>query len=237
MMLTELTIPQSDRLSQAVIAGSCRQYAGHENSKEVTTIHDERSSCLVEEACRGLPVRFKPIRLVINKPSKYALYRIHALTFPSKYTIDSRNRTPWDSRYPMPTHHYHPDRSMVPVNGKGKGKAIATWPTTSSSHHVPPEKPTRGPNPSHSTFAQSQTSINPLITEGNHLREKYSSNTWTSSSDNPDLPSDEEGKDDRERFILQYNRLAQRHGIRPLVPGDFSPGAVGYRNAPGDEVC
>ncbi|KAI1308891.1 hypothetical protein F5Y03DRAFT_84939 [Xylaria venustula] len=193
---------------------------------EVTTMHDDRSSCLVEEECRGIPVRSKPICFIINQPSRYALYRIHALTFSSKYTIDSRNRTPyrtpWDSRYPMPTHHYHSTRSMFSGNEKGKGPAIATWPATSDSHVVFPGN-SRRLNPSHSTLAQSQTSANPLIPEGNNLREKYSSNTWTSSSDNPDLPSGEEEKDDREQFVLQYNRLAQRHGIRPLVPGDFSP--------------
>ncbi|KAI1424424.1 hypothetical protein F5Y12DRAFT_797202, partial [Xylaria sp. FL1777] len=69
----------------------------------------------------------------------------------------------------------------------------------------------------------------PLIIEGNPRREKHSSNTWTSSSENLDLPSDDEGKNDRDQFIVEYNRLAQRHGLRTLVPGDFSS-IAGYTN-------
>ncbi|KAI1347943.1 hypothetical protein F5Y01DRAFT_329006 [Xylaria sp. FL0043] len=118
---------------------------------------------------------------------------------------------------------------MIPTKGKGKEPVVATWPTSSNSHNFPLAKSGHRPNISRSMLAQSQTSNNPSLVENNPRSEKCSSNTWTSSSDNPDLPSDEEGKDDRERFVLEYNRLAQRHGLRPLVPGDFSPSSVSYR--------
>ncbi|KAI0903070.1 hypothetical protein F4823DRAFT_629708 [Ustulina deusta] len=112
---------------------------------------------------------------------------------------------------------------MVPAKGKGKESAVATWPTLSNSHIVSPGKSARRPSLSQSIFAPSHTSNNPPLVEGNPCSEKHSSNTWTSSSENPDLPSDEGAKDDREHSILEYNRLARRHGLRPLVPGDFSP--------------
>ncbi|KAI0814391.1 hypothetical protein GGR55DRAFT_700682 [Xylaria sp. FL0064] len=105
---------------------------------------------------------------------------------------------------------------MIPTKGEGKEPVVATWPTGSNSYNAPLSKSGHRPNASQSMLAQSQTSNNPRS-------EKHSSNTWTSSSDNPDFPLDEEGKDDREQFVLEYNRLAQRHGLRPLVPGDFSP--------------
>ncbi|KAI1283439.1 hypothetical protein F5Y07DRAFT_408768 [Xylaria sp. FL0933] len=112
---------------------------------------------------------------------------------------------------------------MVPTKGKGKEPVVAIWPTSSNSHNALLAKSGHSPNISRSMLAQSQTSNNPSLVGNDPRSEKHSSNTWTSSSDNPDLPSDEEGKDDREWFILEYNRLAQRHGLRLLVPGDFSP--------------
>ncbi|KAJ2979016.1 hypothetical protein NUW58_g7312 [Xylaria curta] len=116
------------------------------------------------------------------------------------------------------------DRHLPSEEGKGKGKelVVATWPS-------------RRPSLSQSVFTQAQTaqdnfqtSNNTLLAEGKHLTGNDSSNTWTSSSENPDLPS-EDGKEDRESFILEYNRLAQRHGIRSLVPEDF-PTMTGYAN-------
>ncbi|KAI0434621.1 hypothetical protein F5Y09DRAFT_337572 [Xylaria sp. FL1042] len=112
---------------------------------------------------------------------------------------------------------------MVPTKGKEKEPVAATWPTISNSHNASLAKSTHRPNVSQSILTRSQTSNNPSFVENKPRSEKHSSNTWTSSSDNPDLLSDEEAKDDRERFVVEYNRLAQRHGLRPLVPGDFSP--------------
>ncbi|KAI0457052.1 hypothetical protein F5B21DRAFT_521725 [Xylaria acuta] len=136
----------------------------------------------------------------------------------------------------MPSHTHHQDRSMVTAKGKGREPAVATWPAPSDPNIVSPRKPTRRPKLSQSIFTQprttrhgSQTSNNIPLAEGSHHGGNHSSNTWTSSSENPDLPS-EDGNDGREHFILEYNRLAQRHGIRPIVPGDFSPQA-GHANA------
>ncbi|KAI0540068.1 hypothetical protein GGR58DRAFT_511920 [Xylaria digitata] len=119
----------------------------------------------------------------------------------------------------MPPHHYHRDRSVAPTKEKGKESATGTWPTPSNPHIVFPGASTRRPSLSQSIFTQPRASSNPR-------NEKHSSNTWPSSSENPDAPSDGEGKDNRERFFLEYNRLAQgvtQHGLRPLVPEDFSP--------------
>ncbi|KAI0865740.1 hypothetical protein F4860DRAFT_500363 [Xylaria cubensis] len=114
---------------------------------------------------------------------------------------------------------------MVFTKGKGKESAAATWPAPLDFKNISPRKQTHRPKLSKSIFAQpettqhsSQTSNNTPLVEGSHHDGNHSSNTWTSSSENPDLPSE----DDRENFILEYNRLAQRHGIRPIVPGDFS---------------
>ncbi|GAW17287.1 hypothetical protein ANO14919_067420 [Xylariales sp. No.14919] len=122
----------------------------------------------------------------------------------------------------MPPHHSRRDRSVVPTE-KGKEPAVRTWPTPSNPHIVSPGKSTRRPSLSQSLFAQPQASSNPPLIEGNLHSEKHSSNTWTSSSENPELGSDGNGKDNQEKFVLEYNRLAQQHGLRPLVPEDFSP--------------
>ncbi|KAI2633891.1 hypothetical protein GGS21DRAFT_117834 [Xylaria nigripes] len=106
---------------------------------------------------------------------------------------------------------------------KGKEPAAMPWPTSVDLHIVTPRK-----NLSQPTFPQPQTIVGPSQTsntlplaEANTRVDNHSCNTWTSSSENPDLSPDEDGKDDRERFTIAYNRLAQRHGIRILVPGDF----------------
>lgn len=60
------------------------------------------------------------------------------------------------------------------------------------THHAPNHAPFAGGNPS---------------------GEDPRSHTWTSSSENPDLPLDEDNKDDRKIFILEYNQLAQKVNI------------------------
>lgn len=76
----------------------------------------------------------------------------------------------------------------------------------SSLHIASARKSARRSDVSQSTSAQPQT------TQGAHLafNSNHSSNTWTSSSENPDLPLGEDAKDDRAQFVLEYNRLAQR---------------------------
>ncbi|KAI8947942.1 hypothetical protein F4801DRAFT_604981, partial [Xylaria longipes] len=183
----------------------------------------------VEERSRSVAGRFNLIHLVISPQPKHAPYRIKSPSHSSKYTIISRFSAPWGSLSPvhsMPPHSHHQDRSMVSPKGKGRESVVATWPPPSDPNLVSPRKPTQRPKLSQSIFTQpqttqrsSQTLNNIPLAEGNHHDGNHSSNTWTSSSENPDLPSE----DGREHFILEYNRLAQRHGIRPIVPGDFSP--------------
>ncbi|KAI1130925.1 hypothetical protein F5Y10DRAFT_288352 [Nemania abortiva] len=127
--------------------------------------------------------------------------------------------------------HHHPQgRSMVPAKGEGEESVTTTWPAPSDLHITSSRKSTHRPGLSQSILAQPQTiqsspqaSNDPALVEGNPRNEKHSSNTWTSSSENPDLPSEEDGNDDREHFVLEYNRLAQRNSIRPIIPGDFAP--------------
>ncbi|KAI0552644.1 hypothetical protein F4679DRAFT_571660 [Xylaria curta] len=116
---------------------------------------------------------------------------------------------------------------MIFTKGKGKESAAATWPAPSDLNNISPRKPTHRPKLSQSVFAQpettqhsSQASNNtPLAeAEGRHRDGNHSSNTWTSSSENPNLPS-EDGKDSREHFILEYNRLAQRVIIYTVTQG------------------
>jgi hypothetical protein len=53
-------------------------------------------------------------------------------------------------------------------------------------------------------------SYNLSLPEGNPRSANHSSNTWTSSSENPDQPSKEERTDDRQQFVKDYNQLAQQ---------------------------
>ncbi|KAI0166781.1 hypothetical protein GGR52DRAFT_584701 [Hypoxylon sp. FL1284] len=48
------------------------------------------------------------------------------------------------------------------------------------------------------------------------------SNTWTSSNGDPLLLSEGDQVEDRGEFVKTYNRLANKYGIRQLVPEDFS---------------
>ncbi|KAI1753352.1 hypothetical protein F4782DRAFT_539708 [Xylaria castorea] len=108
---------------------------------------------------------------------------------------------------------------MVFTKWKGRESGAATWSAPSDLNNVSPCKPTNRPKLSQSIFTRPETmqhgfqiSNNTPLAEGSHRDGNHSSNTWTSSSENPDLPS-EDGKDGREHFILEYNRLAQRGHI------------------------
>ncbi|KAJ3557994.1 hypothetical protein NPX13_g9816 [Xylaria arbuscula] len=149
---------------------------------------------------------------------------IHVAPYSSKYSINVRISTPWFSVRSvnlMSSHRYHQDQSMISEKGKEKEPVVAAWPKLPDSLNVPRAKPTRRPSLSQSIFAQSQPSNHPTPTEGDPTNTKQSSKTWTSSSEHSDLPVEEDGKDDRRHFVEEYNQLAQRHGLRPLVPGDF----------------
>ncbi|KAI0401291.1 hypothetical protein F4802DRAFT_609466 [Xylaria palmicola] len=124
---------------------------------------------------------------------------------------------------------------MVSSKGKEKESVASTWPVPSDVI-VPSGSSTHQPNLSRSVFAQPSTSHGSLqpstdatVPEVNFHDWNHSSKTWTSSSENPDPPW-EGRRDDREQFVREYNRLAERHGIRLLVPGDF-PYTAGHIDA------
>ncbi|KAL8338082.1 hypothetical protein RB601_006604 [Gaeumannomyces tritici] len=83
-----------------------------------------------------------------------------------------------------------------------------------------PAIPARAPGrlPPSLTFAALQTA--PASSPSSRRRER-SSNTWTSSSADMALLSDTDDVDDRTCFFEEYNRLASKYGIRPLVPEVF----------------
>ncbi|KAI9051347.1 hypothetical protein LZ554_004394 [Drepanopeziza brunnea f. sp. 'monogermtubi'] len=68
---------------------------------------------------------------------------------------------------------------------------------------------------------QAQTSVVPADGHpgGREHRIMRSSNTWTSSSG--DVLSDHDEVDDRTIFVHEYNRLARKHGVRPINPEDY----------------
>ncbi|KAK5627103.1 hypothetical protein RRF57_002818 [Xylaria bambusicola] len=191
-----------------------------------------RSSCLDGGKGRKRLGQFKAAHIVIYQPSKHALYRIHFHPS-SKYTISSRLSTTWDSCHlvdSMALHNYHRDHALTAAKGRGKEPVVATWSTLTNSPMDSPSKPMRRPSLSQSIFAQSQFPNCPPPIKDGPYHEKQSSNTWTSSSEHSHSLLGEEGKGDRERFIAEYNQLAQRHGLRPLIPGDFLNASVGYRD-------
>ncbi|KAI0525589.1 hypothetical protein F5B22DRAFT_350562 [Xylaria bambusicola] len=219
----------SDLLSRAFIVGSYYlQQTDYEQNKDVT-VH-RRSSCLAGRKARNRTGHFKPVHIVIYQPSQYALYRIHFPKSSFKYTIGSRISTTWGlchSVDSMALHNYHRDHALNAAKGRRKEPVVATWSSLTNGPMDSPSKPTRRTSLSQSIFAQSQSSNSPLLTKDGPHHEKHSSNTWTSSSEHSHLLFGEEGKDDREHFFVEYNRLAQRHGLRPLIPGDFSNAANG----------
>ncbi|KAI0398123.1 hypothetical protein F5Y17DRAFT_214383 [Xylariaceae sp. FL0594] len=114
------------------------------------------------------------------------------------------------------------------LSAKGKEPVAATWPAPSDPLLHVPGSSSRRQRLSHSTFTQpqpepgdGQPTSQPRLFAGNIRTDHQSSNTWASSGDDADLPSDEEDPGDWETFVREYNRLAQRHGIRPLIYGDF----------------
>lgn len=57
--------------------------------------------------------------------------------------------------------------------------------------------------------------------------QQQSSVTWSSSStDGGATPSDGDEVEDRGDFVLEYNRLAKKHGVRIMVTADQKSAAV-----------
>ncbi|GJN74874.1 hypothetical protein PLICBS_008967 [Purpureocillium lilacinum] len=62
-------------------------------------------------------------------------------------------------------------------------------------------------------------SVHSLLAQGSRVR---SSGTWTASSGELGLVSDTDEVDDRAVYVHEYNRLAKKHGVRPLIVQDFT---------------
>ncbi|KAM3522256.1 hypothetical protein MY4038_008698 [Beauveria bassiana] len=78
---------------------------------------------------------------------------------------------------------------------------------------VLPESAFDRPLPATSTFHSLLLNDRPL----------FSSHTWTSTSGDLGLLRDADEVENRAIFVQEYNRLAKKHGIRPLILDDFDP--------------
>ncbi|KAK6951811.1 hypothetical protein Daesc_006336 [Daldinia eschscholtzii] len=111
---------------------------------------------------------------------------------------------------------YHYNTAPVPIKEKG---SISPASHSTSSHPFPFQQ--RRPL-SQSTFIKPQTALTTSRSLGalDHSLDRKS-NTWTSSSGELGLLSENEEAENREEFVREYNRLAKRYGIRLLVTRDF----------------
>ncbi|KAK8001916.1 hypothetical protein PG991_014138, partial [Apiospora marii] len=116
------------------------------------------------------------------------------------------------------------------LRGKGKAKAISTMgePAPLQLPSFPKQTVPSRPRISRNTFSRPQDPLEGSQTAGNfstsHDRDQAayrSSTTWTSSSGDFDFNSEDEEVEDRSFFVGEYNKLAKKHGIRSIVPGDF----------------
>ncbi|KAK8017548.1 rhoGAP domain-containing protein [Apiospora rasikravindrae] len=120
--------------------------------------------------------------------------------------------------------------SSLRGKGKGKGKAVLTTgePAPPQLSSFPKQAMPSRPRISHNTFSRPQDTLGESQTAGN-LGTSFgrdpvayrSSTTWTSSSGDIDINSEDEEAEDRTFFVAEYNRLAKKHGIRAIVIGDF----------------
>ncbi|KAK0385291.1 hypothetical protein NLU13_7767 [Sarocladium strictum] len=105
---------------------------------------------------------------------------------------------------------------------------MAQHPSAAARQTQPPEHPRynesapRGMAPSQSStslmFPHSVTMQN---LGAGHGVQSRSSRTWTASSGDLGLLSDTDELGDRAVFVMEYNRLAKKHGVRILVLDDF----------------
>ncbi|KAK9773770.1 hypothetical protein SCAR479_09411 [Seiridium cardinale] len=122
---------------------------------------------------------------------------------------------------------------------KGKERAVDNDPSSSKPVSFPRRSPITRPRVSQDIFHCPQNALPKLMTaeEGPssnpHDRRPYcSSNTWTSSSADVNLVSEDDEAIDPEILVVEYNRLARKHGIRPLVLDDFRPGTITTQSLP-----
>ncbi|KAI2621766.1 hypothetical protein GGR54DRAFT_647043 [Hypoxylon sp. NC1633] len=113
----------------------------------------------------------------------------------------------------MQSHH----NSTTPVPTEGCEAAINSKPTSSQPFHV-----RRVRSQSQPPFIRPHTTLKTSRSLGAlGVPAGRRSMTWTSSSGEIGLLSGGEEVEDRREFVNEYNRLAKRHGVRLLVPGDF----------------
>ncbi|OAA57183.1 Rho GTPase activation protein [Cordyceps fumosorosea ARSEF 2679] len=92
-----------------------------------------------------------------------------------------------------------------------KGKTSQQPMSLSAPLLVLPESAFDKPLPGSSTFHSLLQNDRPL----------FSSHTWTSTSGDLGLLKDADEVEDRAIFVQEYNRLAKKHGLRPLILDDF----------------
>ncbi|KAK3995612.1 hypothetical protein QBC44DRAFT_305194 [Cladorrhinum sp. PSN332] len=78
--------------------------------------------------------------------------------------------------------------------------------------------------------------VGQLPIPGHDRRGNESSATWTSSSGDLAGSSDTDDIQERSEFIQEYNRLARKHGIRPLVADGYTVETVSTPSPVGEEV-
>ncbi|KAK7954948.1 hypothetical protein PG988_015642 [Apiospora saccharicola] len=127
---------------------------------------------------------------------------------------------------------YEHDTEPSSLRAKGKGKAISTVgePAPPQLPSFPKQAVPSRPRISRNTFSQPQDLLEGSQTAGNLGTSQdrdsavyQSSTTWTSSSGDFGVNSEDEEVEDRSFFVDEYNKLAKKHGIRSIVPGDFPP--------------
>ncbi|KAK8857077.1 RhoGAP domain-containing protein [Apiospora arundinis] len=127
---------------------------------------------------------------------------------------------------------YKHDTEPPSLRAKGKAKAVLAIGEPQPPRLVPfPRQATASrPRISRNTFSRphdalvgSQTAGNIGISQDRDPAAYRSSTTWTSSSGDCGINSEDEEVEDRVPFLDEYNKLAKKHGIRMIVPGDFTP--------------
>ncbi|KAK8110474.1 uncharacterized protein PG998_006931 [Apiospora kogelbergensis] len=126
----------------------------------------------------------------------------------------------------------HDTEPSLKAKAKDKGKAVLVAGESQPSQFVPfPRQATASrPRISRNTFSRPQDALGGPRTSGHFGLSQdrdpaayRTSTTWTSSSGDFCANSEDEEDEDRGLFVNEYNKLAKKHGIRLIVPGDFAP--------------
>ncbi|KAK9414406.1 hypothetical protein SUNI508_11248 [Seiridium unicorne] len=118
---------------------------------------------------------------------------------------------------------------------RGKERAVDNDPSSSKPVSFPRRSPITRPRVSQDIFHCPRNALPKLMTaeEGPSSNRPYcSSNTWTSSSADINLVSEDDEATDPGILVVEYNRLARKHGIRPLLLDDFRPESITTQSLP-----